>query len=331
MSHPAISVILPVYNGLPFLREAVDSILGQTFPDFELLLIDDGSTDGSTAYLESLGDPRLRFFRRAHTGLIPGLNFGLCRAQTELIARMDADDVSRPERLRRQWDFMMNHPEVVLLGSRIQEIDGTGRLVGDAVPLPERHEEIIARFNQPRKMNPIAHPSVMFRRAAALRCGGYRDDFPVAEDSDLWRRMARIGRLHILADPLLLLRKHSGNVTRAKALQSLESMLRISVSHRVWDQTGLDILEERPDLWVTAKDRIAELMLQMRLHEALEGRTLLKAARADPRHALPRAVLALVQRPGLMAGFHLYRLRQALVKKVSDEIITRIMAATDAE
>ena len=324
MSTPKISVLLPVYNGLPFLREAVESILGQTFSDFELLVIDDGSTDGSTAYLEALADPRLRLFRRAHTGLIPGLNFGLAEARTDLIARMDADDVARPERLQRQWEYMNHHPEVVLLGTRVQVIDGIGRLLGPEADLPIGHPDIVARFTQPRKMNPLVHPSVMFRREAALRCGGYRDDFPVAEDSDLWRRMARIGRLHILAEPLLLLRKHGGNVTRTKALQSLESMLRISVSHRIWDRTGVDILTSRPELWSAAKERIACLMAELRLAEALEGRRLLKGIRGADGRAGPRTLGKLLRRPVLLTGLGLYRRRETLVAKVTDEIAARI-------
>jgi glycosyltransferase involved in cell wall biosynthesis len=324
MSTPAISVILPVHNGLPYLREAVESILGQSFPDFELLAIDDGSTDGSAVYLEALDDPRLRIFRRNHSGITPGLNFGLAQARADLIARMDADDIARPERLERQWHFMHDHPEVVLLGSRVQEIDGTGRLVGVVATLPEEHEAIVARFTQPRKMNPLVHPAVMFRREAALRCGGYREDFPVAEDSDLWRRLARIGRLHILAEPLLLLRKHDGNVTRAKALQSLESMLRISVSHRIWDRTGVDVLTSRPDLWSAAKQRIAELMVKLRLAEALEGRRLLKSLRDVYGRDWPRTLWMLLRRSVLLTGLGIYRRRETLVVRVTDEIAARI-------
>jgi len=324
MSTPAISVLLPIHNGLPYLREAVESLLGQTFPNFELLAIDDGSTDGSPAYLEGLDDPRLRLFRRAHSGLIPVLNFGLAQARADLIARMDADDIARPERLERQWRFMHDHPEVVLLGSRVQEIDGTGRLIGAVADLPEQHEAIVARFTQPRKMNPLVHPSVLFRREAALRCGGYRKDFPVAEDSDLWRRLARIGRLHILAEPLLLLRKHGGNVTRTKELQSLESMLRISVSHRIWDRTGVDVLTSRPDLWSVAKQRISELMVELRLAEALEGRGLLKTLRDHGQSALPHGLGKLLRHPVLLTGLRIYRRREILVARVTDEIAARI-------
>ena len=329
MSTPAISVLLPIHNGLPYLREAVQSLLGQTFPNFELLAIDDGSTDGSTAYLEGLEDPRLRLFRRAHSGLIPVLNFGLAQARADLIARMDADDIAHPERLQRQWEFMDQHPEVLLLGSRVQEIDGTGRPIGAVATLPEEHEAIVVRFTQPRKMNPLVHPTVLFRREAALRCGGYREDFPVAEDSDLWRRLARIGRLHILAEPLLLLRKHGGNVSQAKALQSLESMLRISVSHRIWDRTGVDVLTSRPNLWTAAKQRISELMVELRLAEALEGRRLLKSLRENDGRGWPQTLWRLLRQPALLTGLGIYRRRETLVRRVADEIAARLPSSRD--
>lgn len=329
MSTPAISVILPVYNGLPYLREAVASILGQSFPDFELIAIDDGSIDGSTTYLEGLEDPRLRLFRRDHSGLIPVLNFGLAQARADLIARMDADDIAHPDRLARQWAFMKDHPEVVLLGSRVQEIDGSGRPIGAVGTLPEEHDAIVARFSQTRKMNPLVHPSVLFRREAALSCGGYREDFPVAEDSDLWRRLARIGRLHILAEPLLLLRKHGGNVTRTKELQSLESMLRVGVSHRIWDRTGVDVLTSRPDLWSTTKQRISELMVELRLAEALEGRRLLKSLRENDGRGWPRTLWRLLRHPALLTGLGIYRRRETLVLRVTDEIAARIPSSLD--
>ncbi|MFN3500447.1 MAG: glycosyltransferase family 2 protein, partial [Pannonibacter indicus] len=172
---PAISAVLPVYNGEAYVREAVESILAQTFTDFELIIINDGSTDGSGAILRELAarDPRIVLVERANGGLVSALNEGIERAQAGLIARMDADDVAMPKRFALQHARMEAEPELGVLGSFIRIMDKAGRTIrlGDyPVSVAEA-----ARFME--HGCPVAHPTVMMRREAVLKAGGYRKLF----------------------------------------------------------------------------------------------------------------------------------------------------------
>lgn len=213
---PKVTVLLPVHNGGAYLDEAVRSVFGQTFADFELLAIDDGSTDGSGEVLRRYRDPRLRLVENGRNlGLVETLNRGLTLSRGEYVARMDSDDVSLPERLARQIGFLDAHPDIGVLGSGGELIDGEGRTRA-VFRYPLRHEVI--RFCL-HFFNPLAHPSVMMRRKVVLSSGGYRSaglsregaSFP--EDYDLWWRLGDVTRLANLPDRLLLLRKHAATVT----------------------------------------------------------------------------------------------------------------------
>ena len=229
--HPRVSVLMPVYNGERYLREAVESILNQTYTDLEFIVIDDGSTDSSAAILESYTDPRIRVVHN-HTNLrlVATLNKGLDLAQGELVARMDCDDVSLPERLERQLAFMEAHPEVGVLGTACQHIDDSGR-PGVTWPNPAQHSLI--RWHLCFACSMI-HPTVMMRKHTIQELGGYgseaihgREKYG-AEDYDLWRRASRVTQLANLPEVLLYLRKHESNVTRIYQAGNLENAIKIS-------------------------------------------------------------------------------------------------------
>ena len=208
---PAISVVLPVYNAEAYVREAVESILAQSFTNFELIVIDDGSTDGSGAILRDLAarDTRIVLLERPNDGLISALNEGIERARADLIARMDADDVAMPERFALQHDRMVHEPELAVLGSLTRLIDEAGNVteLGGYSLTPER----IARYLRERGC-PVAHPTVMMRRNAVLEAGGYRKPFTYAQDYDLWLRISDLGyRIANLPQPLLNYRIHDAN------------------------------------------------------------------------------------------------------------------------
>src|SRR4051812_47715917 len=128
MSTPAVSIVMPVYNGAAYLAEAVRSMLGQTFEDYEFVIVDDGSTDRTPRILAEFErqDRRIRVISRANTGIVGALNDGIAAAEAPLVARMDADDVSTPQRLHRQVAYLLDHPEVVVLGSRVIGTDPYG-------------------------------------------------------------------------------------------------------------------------------------------------------------------------------------------------------------
>jgi glycosyltransferase involved in cell wall biosynthesis len=209
---PTVSVLMPVYNAARYLAEAVESILGQTFADFEFLIIDDGSTDRSRATLERYAahDRRIRLASRPNTGYTVALNELLGLARGELLARMDGDDVALPTRLARQVDYLRAHPDVVCVGTAVQFIDAAGRFLRPRHPGMD-HEEI-----QQRALAgdcPLNHPSVMMRRAAVEAVGGYHAEFEPAEDLDLWLRLSEVGRLTNLPEVLMKYRQHAGSVS----------------------------------------------------------------------------------------------------------------------
>jgi glycosyltransferase involved in cell wall biosynthesis len=198
---------MPVYNAARFLAEAVESILGQTFADFEFLIVDDGSTDRSLTILQRYAarDRRIRLTSRPNTGYTVALNGLLAQARGELLARMDADDVALPDRLARQVDYLRAHPHVVCVGSAVHLVDAAGRFLKSGHPGLD-HEEI-----QRQALAgdcPLNHPSVMMRRAAVEAVGGYHPEFEPAEDLDLWLRLGEVGRLTNLPDVLMKYRQH---------------------------------------------------------------------------------------------------------------------------
>lgn len=213
---PVVSVVLPVFNAAPYLAAALASVQAQTFADFEIVAVDDGSTDGSAAILDRFAatEPRLRIIRRPNTGIVGALNDGLAAATGEFIARMDADDRCAPERFARQVDYLRQHRECVGLGSAFRFIDDTG------APLKECRREAdhaaIERDLLAGDGGALIHPAAMFRREAVVWAGGYREVAQWVEDLDLYLRLARLGRLANLDAVLLDYRLHvrSVNYTR---------------------------------------------------------------------------------------------------------------------
>jgi len=205
---PEVTVLMSVYNGLPFLAEAVGSILRQTFEHFNLLIINDGSTDGSQEYLDSLGDRRVQIVHQRHRGLGAALNRGLDICETEFLARMDADDVALRSRLEGQLAFLRCHQEIGMLGTQIAYLGVAGRS-GFSPPMPCDHEAIYADLLRGRLA--LCHPSIMCRTSVLKRIGGYRIQ-GIGEDWDLFLRMGEATRLANLDQVLHLYRVHSSNV-----------------------------------------------------------------------------------------------------------------------
>lgn len=199
---PAVSVLMSVHDGAPWVAEAVASILDQTDGDWELVVIDDGSTDATPDLLACVRDARVRVHRQARTGLTRALNRALGLARAELIARLDADDRALPERLARQRAFLAARPEVGVLGTGAREVDGTGREV--RLVRPPTEDAAIRRALI--RANPFVHSSVMARRALVERAGGYDERLPVAQDYGLWMRLAALTRLANLGEPLVVRR-----------------------------------------------------------------------------------------------------------------------------
>lgn len=222
MNIPSLSVLLPIYNAAPYLSAALESILAQTYDNFELIAIDDGSSDDSLKILRDFAarDARVKVIARGNLGLIETLNQGLSLANAPLIARMDADDIALPDRFMLQVAHFHEHPQCVIVGSGIRFIDEFGKSGQEAVY--PRCTELISRLLSEGSM--FAHPAVMMSREQVLRVGGYRGAFVHAEDYDLWLRLSEIGGMDNLPQVLLLYRQHADQIsTRHAVSQALSS------------------------------------------------------------------------------------------------------------
>ena len=190
-----ISVVMSVYNGAEFLAEAVESILEQTFTNFEFIIINDGSSDRSAEILADFvkKDGRIRLINQDNTGLTKSLNTGLNYAQGQYIARMDADDIALPDRFAQQADYLDAHPECVAVGSKVLFVDPFGLpLWKSKHELP--HGEIDAQLLTGNG-SAISHPAVMIRSDALKAVGGYREHLDTAQDLDLFLRLAEYGQV----------------------------------------------------------------------------------------------------------------------------------------
>lgn len=233
---PLISVLMPVYNAQRYLPQAVESILHQSFGDFEFLILDDGSTDRSLAILQGYArqDQRIRLLSRANRGLVVSLNQLLELAQGELIARMDADDIALPDRFARQVAYLQQHPDVVCVGGAQDWIDEAGRILLHH-PEAEQNDEIqqLALGGQ----TPINHPSALIRASALRQVGGYDPTFYPAEDLDLWLKLGEIGQLANLRATVLQYRQHSQSISEQQQAQQLERQR--AACEQAWQRRGI--------------------------------------------------------------------------------------------
>ena len=239
-ANPRVLILMPVYNAKAYLDLAMSSILGQTWRDFELICIDDGSTDQSLQMLRDFEcrDPRIRVISRPNTGIVGALNDGLAVAKGEFIARMDADDIAFLSRLERQVEFLQIHREIACVGCGAIVIDNDGDPV-NVFRVPLTHDEIDDRHIRLGLGGGILHSTTLIRTQALAQLAGYRRGTELAEDLDLWLRMAEIGKLANLESPLLYYRLNteglsSRNITiqnqRANAVVSA-ARLRRNLNH----------------------------------------------------------------------------------------------------
>lgn len=303
---PLVTILMPVYNGAPFLRTAIESMLAQTFTNFEFLIIDDGSTDSSVAIVESYADSRIRLVKNERNlRLVATLNRGLELARGELVARMDCDDISLPNRLAAQVDFMDTHPEVAALGTAIRFMDSQGTLQTVWRP-PQEHVSICwaLLFG-----SALPHPTVMMRKDVIRRMGAYSSRGNVAcekyggqdyelwqrlaqsdrvnqetdcnresefgtEDYQLWQKMAHSNRLANLPQVFLHYRVHSTNVTvsyRSENERNINQIARRAISELIGSEISTDLVKSiRTRHLVAGQDAYMAARLVYRLYGNLK-------------------------------------------------------------
>lgn len=227
MKSPLLTVLLPVRNGMPYLIEAVESILNQTFSAFEFLIIDDASMDGTTEFLATVAarDDRVRVLRRETScGLGAALRFGMQQTRTSWVARMDADDIALPHRLERQMAFVDANPQFDIVGAWAMEIDNGGSALQTRT-VPVAHPDIIKLL----WANPMLHPTVVMRKSAIERAGSYADQVRRHEDYDLWFRCAAAKLLFANIPEVLLHYRTSGIVGRKVGFAHTVAQIRIGL------------------------------------------------------------------------------------------------------
>ena len=261
--NPLVTVLMPVYNGEKYLKEAIESILNQTFRNFEFLIIDDGSTDNSVKIIQSFNDLRIRLIRNeSNIGLIKTLNKGLKLSNGKYIARMDCDDVSLPKRLSAQVNFMEKHPEIGVCGSWVKIIGLEKKFINK---YPQKHEEARAYllFN-----TPFAHPAVIIRKEILEKYKlEYDENYKHADDYEFWSRIINHTKISNIPKVLLHYRIHHESVSKKYSSIQTENSNKIRL--RLIKQLNIAPTNEeldihrrfiRPD-YLNPKDFISQLEL----------------------------------------------------------------------
>jgi len=219
---PKVTVLLAVQNGEPYVRQALQSVLDQTFTDFELLVVDDASTDATVEIIEAFADPRVRLLRNERNlGQVPSLNRGLREARGLYIARLDADDASQPRRLARQVEVLDADTRVGLVGTWMEAIDERGRRLGYLRKHLDDYVDFVYHTLIMRVY--VSHPSAMYRRRPVLELGGYDEATGPAEDKDLWRKLLlERFEARIVPEPLVLYRLHDQQLSQTRAAYQRE-------------------------------------------------------------------------------------------------------------
>lgn len=299
---PRVSFVIPAYNAEPYLRLALQSVREQTYTDFEAIVIDDGSTDGTNAIIREFAeaDSRFRLLAKPNTGLIDSLNRGLAEARGDLIARFDADDICRPERLAVQMAYLDANPGCVAVGSGITVIDENGRKMREIRPAAIRIAPPVDGDFPPGSLL-LTHPTVTFRKSAVIESGGYSAAYEAAEDYELWLRIRTRGDIVELPDTLIYYRQHGASVSSRKLKLQRLSCLKADVAIFLRNRPGTEDLVARAERAETVSE-VAQIA-------------------ADPRSGLPSPrLIELYYQSGL--------LRRVLYRGAPDEVRSTAAAIT---
>lgn len=275
--NPEITVLMSCYNASRWLQGAIDSVLTQTFENFEFIIIDDGSTDETLSILQNYRDQdtRIIVISKPNTGLADSLNVGIAQARGTWIARLDADDLCEPKRLEEQINFVRNHPDVVLLGTGFVEIDEQGRIVKKH-RYPSKHRVLVRNLGRLRPFFP--HSSALYRLAEARRVKGYDIRFRRAGDWRLWLTLAFHGRLACLPSPLVQIRKHSGQISHDNnGKRQICDSVAATICYWLQRSNGKGPSENVDDEWITflawIENRLEELGVFERRKAWADART----------------------------------------------------------
>ena len=253
--NPKISVVMSVYNGEKHLRESIESILNQTFTDFEFIIVNDGSTDNSLEIIKSYDDERIKIINNEENiGLTKSLNKAIKQARGVYIARQDADDISLSNRLELQFKFLEKHPEVALLGTGIYVIDENGDEIEKRIMHPNPKRSLL-------KGNRFIHGSVMFRKSVIDELGAYNETLRYSQDYELWLRLSKEYDVRNLTVPLYKLRMHKSSILSRKVEeQQMYAVLARKLAMNGIKEETLRDLQDNPPFFYQTLNRSDKIM-----------------------------------------------------------------------
>jgi len=230
IDNPKISVIMSVYNGQKYLKHSIESILNQTFKDFEFIIINDYSIDNTQKIIESYKDQRIILINnRKNLGLPKSLNIGLNKSSGKYIARMDADDISLPHRLEAQYNFLEKNKQIGLIGGQVEKIDSSNNSIGYKKSRPQDLD--IIKFWIITK-NPLVHPTIFFRKEILKIIGPYNETFIYAQDFELYSRIIKKYKITNLPEVLIKFRYHNESITRTSLKRKIQLEYALSIIHK---------------------------------------------------------------------------------------------------
>jgi glycosyltransferase involved in cell wall biosynthesis len=276
--NPKVTVLMPVYNAGEYLSGAIDSILKQTFHEFEFLIINDGSTDESLNTLCSYSkkDSRIKIIDQLNSGIVNALNVGLNESRGKWIFRMDQDDIAFSHRISNQLNLLQSNPSLVLLGGCCEQINSNGMTLR-INRYPYEHDKLVAALEKKRAFFP--HSSACFSRELVLKLGGYRERFNYAEDQDLWLRLSQHGMIGCIDDVVLKLRKHPSGMSNSNSgkRSQLKSILALICYFRLKSGfSDLSICDE--DIWQKFSDWAEKKLYKEDFFELIQGWSSIKNA-----------------------------------------------------
>jgi glycosyltransferase involved in cell wall biosynthesis len=239
MNNPRVTVLMPVYNGAQYLKDAIDSVLAQTFTEFEFLIVNDGSTDNSLQIIESYKDKRIKVLSQENQGVSAALNLGLKAAVGDFIARTDCDDICKPDRLEKQINFLINNPDFILVGSDADYVDKDGVFAFHYQNIGHTNEEIQERIHH---HCPFIHSAVIYNKEAVISIGGYDENAYLFEDYFLWIKLVKAGKVANITEPLMIIRFNPSSVTiddKDCSKEYLEIKQKALLSGILTDEEGL--------------------------------------------------------------------------------------------
>lgn len=308
-----VTVLMPVYNAEKYLREAIESVLTQTYSDFEFLIINDGSTDSSKSVIESFNDPRIRLINRENGGVSAALNTGLAEAQGRYIVRFDADDICFPDRIELQYQFMCANPDYILAGSDADYVNKDGEYIFTFTNMGHSDEEIRQQY-----INgcPFIHSTVIYKKSEVLGLGGYETKAHTFEDYFLWVKLLKKGKVCNFDKPLVKVRFNPESVT----VDSRDYPRDFRLIHRKALETG-EITDHEEQIILKSIRKLDKTKKELSYNRMLAKKYLWN--NYAPKKARQHIREVLRTKPFDLTGFFLFALSW-LPKKLIDSIYSKV-------